>query len=83
MFAGGLREMQQTEVTIHGVTHTAMTKLLDFIYTSELELELDTVQEVLCAATLLQVKPSAHWSVSAPTPKEERKPYAGKKNQIS
>ncbi|KAF4070559.1 hypothetical protein AMELA_G00286740 [Ameiurus melas] len=56
MFAGGLREMQQTEVTIHGVTHTAMTKLLDFIYTSELELDLDTVQEVLCAATLLQVQ---------------------------
>ncbi|XP_072538510.1 kelch-like protein 22 [Salminus brasiliensis] len=56
MFAGGLREMQQTEITIHGVTHTAMTKLLDFIYTSELELDLETVQEVLCAATLMQVR---------------------------
>ncbi|MCJ8735337.1 hypothetical protein PDJAM_G00245620 [Pangasius djambal] len=56
MFAGGLREMQQTAIPIHGVTHTAMTKLLDFIYTSELELDLDTVQEVLCAATLLQVQ---------------------------
>ncbi|XP_026883055.2 kelch-like protein 22 [Electrophorus electricus] len=54
MFAGGLREMQETEIPIHGVTFTAMTKLLDFIYTSELELDLDTVQEVLCAATLLQ-----------------------------
>ncbi|XP_062855379.1 kelch-like protein 22 [Trichomycterus rosablanca] len=56
MFAGGLREMQQNEIHIQGITHTAMTKLLDFIYTSELELNLDTVQEVLCAATLLQVK---------------------------
>ncbi|KAI2661342.1 Kelch-like protein 22 [Labeo rohita] len=56
MFAGGLREMQQTEIPVHGVTYTAMTKLLDFIYTSELELDLDTVQEVLCAATLLQVQ---------------------------
>lgn len=56
MFTGGLREMQQTEIPILGVTHTAMNKLLDFIYTSELELDLDTVQEVLCAATLLQVK---------------------------
>lgn len=65
MFAGGLREMQQTEIPIHGVTHTAMTKLLDFIYTSELDLDLDTVQEVLCAATLLQVKHSACSSVSA------------------
>uniref|UniRef100_A0A673ISG9 Kelch-like protein 22 n=1 Tax=Sinocyclocheilus rhinocerous TaxID=307959 RepID=A0A673ISG9_9TELE len=56
MFAGGLREMQQTEIPVQGVTYTAMTKLLDFIYTSELELDLDTVQEVLCAATLLQVQ---------------------------
>ncbi|KAG5281189.1 hypothetical protein AALO_G00068370 [Alosa alosa] len=56
MFAGGLREMQQTEVSVHGVTYVAMTKLLDFIYTSELELDLDNVQEVLSAATLLQVQ---------------------------
>ncbi|XP_076846394.1 LOW QUALITY PROTEIN: kelch-like protein 22 [Brachyhypopomus gauderio] len=54
MFAGGLREMQETEISIHGVSYTAMSKLLDFIYTSELDLDLDTVQEVLCAATLLQ-----------------------------
>ncbi|KAL2092680.1 hypothetical protein ACEWY4_012478 [Coilia grayii] len=56
MFAGGLREMQQTEIAVHGVTYVAMTKLLDFIYTSELELDLDNVQEVLSAATLLQVQ---------------------------
>lgn len=55
MFAGGLREMQQTEIAVHGVTYLAMNKLLDFIYTSELELDLDSVQEVLSAATLLQV----------------------------
>lgn len=66
MFAGGLREMQQTEIPIHGVTLTAMTKVLDFIYTSELELDLDTVQEVLCAATLLQVRSSAHSPASVP-----------------
>ncbi|XP_028851714.1 kelch-like protein 22 [Denticeps clupeoides] len=56
MFAGGLREMQQAEIPVHGITYVAMSKLLDFIYTSELELDLDTVQEVLCAATLLQVQ---------------------------
>ena len=55
MFAGGLREAQQTEIAVHGVTYTAMTKLLDFIYTSEIELDLDNVQEVLIAATLIQV----------------------------
>lgn len=56
--------MQQDVIPIHGVTHTAMTKVLDFIYTSEMELDLNTVQEVLCAATLLQVKPSVRSSVS-------------------
>ena len=55
MFAGGLRETQQTDIPVHGVTFVAMTKLLDFIYTSELELDLENVQEVLCAATLMQV----------------------------
>ncbi|KAL4660422.1 kelch-like protein 22 [Arapaima gigas] len=56
MFAGGLREMQESEVPLHGVTHTAMTKLLDFIYTAELDLDLENVQEVLCAASLLQIQ---------------------------
>ena len=55
MFAGGLRETQLTEIPVHGVTYLAMTKLLDFIYTSEIELDVDNVQEVLVAATLVQV----------------------------
>jgi len=60
MFAGGLREVQQTEIPVHGVTHGAMSKLLDFIYTSEIELDLDNVQEVLAAATLVQVGKATH-----------------------
>lgn len=60
MFAGGLREAEQKEVSIHGVSFTAMEKLLDYIYTSEIELDLDTVQDVLVAATVLQV--STSWS---------------------
>ncbi|XP_015827559.3 kelch-like protein 22 isoform X1 [Nothobranchius furzeri] len=56
MFAGGLREMQQHEITIHGVSHMAMEKILDYIYTSEIELDLESVQEVLIAATLLQLE---------------------------
>lgn len=55
MFAGGLRETQQKEIPIHGVTFMAMTKILDYIYTSEIELDLECVQEVLIAATLVQV----------------------------
>ncbi|KAK0138148.1 Kelch-like protein 22 [Merluccius polli] len=56
MFAGGLREAQQAEIPVRGVTHVAMSKLLDFIYTSEVELDLACVQEVLVAATLIQIE---------------------------
>lgn len=56
MFAGGLREMEQEEVHIHGISYNAMCKILNFIYTSELELSVNTVQETLAAACQLQVR---------------------------
>ncbi|XP_076026853.1 kelch-like protein 22 [Genypterus blacodes] len=56
MLAGGLREAQQTEIPVLGVTFRAMTKLLDFLYTSEIQLDVDSVQEVLVAATLVQLE---------------------------
>lgn len=59
MFAGGLRETQQNEIAIHGVSYMAMKKILDYIYTSEIELDLDCVHEVLIAATLVQVAHSS------------------------
>ncbi|XP_053135178.1 kelch-like protein 22 isoform X2 [Hemicordylus capensis] len=55
MFAGGLREVGQEEVCIQGISYNAMCKLLNFIYTSELELSLNNVQEVLTAACQLQI----------------------------
>lgn len=55
MFAGGLRETQQKEIAIHGVSYMAMKKILDYIYTSEIDLDPECVQEVLIAATLVQV----------------------------
>ncbi|XP_069613410.1 kelch-like protein 22 [Ranitomeya imitator] len=55
MFAGGLREKDQHEVQIHGITYDAMCKILDFIYTSELELGIHNVQEILAAACQLQI----------------------------
>lgn len=58
--------MQQQEIPIHGVSYLAMNKLLDYIYTSEIELDLDCVQEVLVAATLVQVSSSLS-SLSAPS----------------
>ncbi|XP_061458952.1 kelch-like protein 22 isoform X2 [Rhineura floridana] len=55
MFAGGLREMEQEEIRIQGVSHNAMCKILNFIYTSELEVSLNNVQEILTAACQLQI----------------------------
>ncbi|KAM4809836.1 kelch-like protein 22 [Rhinophrynus dorsalis] len=55
MFAGGLREMEQREVHIHGISYSAMCRILDFIYTSELELSVHNVQETLAAACQLQI----------------------------
>lgn len=47
--------MQQNEIPIHGISYTAMEKILDYIYTSEIELDLQNVQEILMAASLFQV----------------------------
>lgn len=50
--------MEQEEVHIHGISYNAMCKILNFIYTSELELSVNSVQETLAAACQLQVR---HW----------------------
>lgn len=55
MFAGGLREMEQEEIHIQGISYNAMCKILNFIYTSDLELGLNNVQEILAASCQLQV----------------------------
>ncbi|OBS63537.1 hypothetical protein A6R68_07945 [Neotoma lepida] len=61
MFAGGLKEMEQEEVLIHGVSYNAMCQILHFIYTSELELSLNNVQETLVAACQLQIPEIIHF----------------------
>ncbi|XP_061529045.1 LOW QUALITY PROTEIN: kelch-like protein 22 [Phycodurus eques] len=56
MFTGGLRETQQNEIPIHGVSFLGMNKIIDYMYTSKIELDLDCVQEVLIVATLVQLE---------------------------
>ena len=48
--------MEQEEVHIQGISYNAMCQILNFIYTSELELSLNNVQEILTAACQLQVR---------------------------
>ncbi|KAG8455865.1 hypothetical protein GDO86_001888 [Hymenochirus boettgeri] len=61
MFAGGLKEMEQKEVQIHGISYNAMCRILNFIYTSELELNIQNVQETLAAACQLQISEVVHF----------------------
>lgn len=61
MFAGGLKEMEQEALLIHGVSYNAMCQILHFIYTSELELSLSNVQETLVAACQLQIPEIIHF----------------------
>ncbi|XP_059749821.1 kelch-like protein 22 isoform X4 [Balaenoptera ricei] len=68
MFAGGLKEMEQEEVLIHGVSYNAMCQILHFIYTSELELSLSNVQETLVAACQLQIPEIIHFCCDFLTP---------------
>nr|XP_060612165.1 kelch-like protein 22 [Anolis sagrei ordinatus]XP_060612167.1 kelch-like protein 22 [Anolis sagrei ordinatus] len=55
MFTSGLKEMDQKEVQIQGISYNAMRRILDFIYTSELEIGLNSVEEILSAACQLQI----------------------------
>lgn len=80
MFAGGLREMEQEEVHIHGISYNAMCKILNFIYTSELELSVNTVQETLAAACQLQVR---YWEMWRKRSKEQKQDWKKQKAWVS
>ncbi|XP_071836675.1 actin-binding protein IPP-like isoform X3 [Apostichopus japonicus] len=55
MFMSGLSETDQNVVEIHGVAERHLQLLLDFIYSGELLIDSDDVQELLAAADLFQV----------------------------
>ena len=54
MFTGGLfSESHQSEVTIREVDEEAMETLIDFCYTSSIEVEENNVQDLLVTACFL------------------------------
>ena len=55
MFTGGLSESNQSEVTIREVDEEAMETLIEFCYTSSIEVEKSNVQDLLAAACFLQI----------------------------
>ena len=50
-----MRERQQTDIVLAGVPARGVKALLDYVYTARLALSLDNVQDVLAAASHLQV----------------------------
>ncbi|XP_017325466.1 kelch-like protein 9 isoform X1 [Ictalurus punctatus] len=57
MFTGGMKEQELAEIKLHGVSSTGLKNIIEFIYTSQLSLNLGTLQDTLEAASFLQVLP--------------------------
>lgn len=55
MFTTEVRESRQKEITLEGVSAKGMHFLLDYAYTSRLALNLSNIQDVLSAASHVQV----------------------------
>lgn len=55
--AGGMKEQELAEIKLHGVSSTGLKNIIEFIYTSQLSLNLSTLQDTLEAASFLQVLP--------------------------
>lgn len=57
MFADcAMIESRQEEINLYGITARAMGAIIDYIYTSLLELNADNIEEILAAATHVQVR---------------------------
>ncbi|XP_030199163.1 kelch-like protein 9 [Gadus morhua] len=57
MFTGGMREQEMEEIKLHGVTRAGLKNVIDFIYTSRVNLNMANLQDTLEAANFLQVMP--------------------------
>jgi len=56
LFTTSLAEQNQSVITISGVDANSMRLVLDYIYTSRVELNSDTVQNLLSSANLFQLR---------------------------
>lgn len=57
MFTSGMKESNQKEIELRGITSKGLDKTLEIIYTSTTSLEGDDIFDVIAAATHLQVTP--------------------------
>ncbi|KAM7406922.1 hypothetical protein PAMA_002899 [Pampus argenteus] len=52
-----MREQEMREIKLHGVTKSGLKNIINFIYTSEVSLDMSNLQDTLEAANFLQVMP--------------------------
>ncbi|KAI4554836.1 hypothetical protein MJG53_020135 [Ovis ammon polii x Ovis aries] len=57
MFTGGMKEQDLMCIKLHGVSKVGLRKIIDFIYTAKLSLNMDNLQDTLEAASFLQILP--------------------------
>lgn len=52
-----MKEQDLMYIKLHGVSKVGLRKIIDFIYTAKLSLNMDTLQDTLEAASFLQILP--------------------------
>lgn len=74
--AGGMKEQDLMCIKLHGVNRIGLKKIIDFIYTAKLSLNMENLQDTLEAASFLQILPVLDFckvflisGVSSETPK--------------
>ena len=55
MFTDAMKESSQSEISLNGITSAGIEYILEYIYTSKLKLNLSNVQDVLSAASHVQL----------------------------
>ena len=58
MLTGDMRESRESSVTLQGITGFGLQAVVEFIYSGTMKVCLDNVEEILAAASHLQVSPS-------------------------
>lgn len=55
MFTSGVRESEQSSVQLHAIKPDALSTILTYIYTGKVEVNVETAQDVLMAANLMNM----------------------------
>lgn len=57
VLSGGMKEQDLMCIKLHGVNRIGLKKIIDFIYTAKLSLNMENLQDTLEAASFLQILP--------------------------